>query len=113
VQRLPAGARDEVAGVTLCFLVLLVPDDDRDLDADELLLLLQGQFVCVLLALAIGALRLVRGRHDDPSDVHVSLQLEEQRAILEPWDGIHQIVGRFLERFHYMCTLLFSCVFPS
>jgi hypothetical protein len=29
------------------------------------------------------------------------------------WDGIHQIVSRFLERFHYMCPLLFSCVFPS
>jgi hypothetical protein len=30
-----------------------------------------------------------------------------------PWDGIHQIVSRFLERFRYMCPLLFSCVFPS
>jgi hypothetical protein len=29
------------------------------------------------------------------------------------WDGIHQIVSRFLERFRYMCPLLFSCVFPS
>jgi hypothetical protein len=28
-------------------------------------------------------------------------------------DGIHQIVSRFLERFRYMCPLLFSCVFPS
>jgi hypothetical protein len=28
-------------------------------------------------------------------------------------DGIHQIVSRFLERFCYMCPLLFSCVFPS
>jgi hypothetical protein len=29
------------------------------------------------------------------------------------WDGIHQIVSRFLERFPYMCPLLFSCDFPS
>jgi hypothetical protein len=29
------------------------------------------------------------------------------------WDGIHQIVSRFLEQFRYMCPLLFSCVFPS
>jgi hypothetical protein len=29
------------------------------------------------------------------------------------WDGIHQIVSRFLERFLYMGPLLFSCVFPS
>jgi hypothetical protein len=28
-------------------------------------------------------------------------------------DGIHQIVSRFLERFRYMCPLLFSCVLPS
>jgi hypothetical protein len=28
-------------------------------------------------------------------------------------DGIHQIVSRFLERFRYMCPLLFSCFFPS
>jgi hypothetical protein len=28
-------------------------------------------------------------------------------------DGIHQIVSRFLERFCYLCSLLFSCVFPS
>jgi serine-threonine kinase receptor-associated protein len=28
-------------------------------------------------------------------------------------DGIHQIVSRFLERFCYMCPLLFSGVFPS
>jgi hypothetical protein len=29
------------------------------------------------------------------------------------WDGIHQIVSRFLEQFRYMRPLLFSCVFPS
>jgi hypothetical protein len=29
------------------------------------------------------------------------------------WDGIHQIVSRFVEQFRYMCPLLFSCVFPS
>jgi hypothetical protein len=28
-------------------------------------------------------------------------------------DEIHQIVSRFLERFLYMCPLLFSCVFQS
>jgi hypothetical protein len=28
-------------------------------------------------------------------------------------DGIHQIVSRFLERFRYMCPLLFFWVFPS
>jgi hypothetical protein len=33
--------------------------------------------------------------------------------LLMPWDKIHQIVSRFLERFRYMCPLLFSCVFPS
>jgi hypothetical protein len=33
--------------------------------------------------------------------------------ILSFRDGIHQIVSRFLERFRYMCPLLFSCVFPS
>jgi hypothetical protein len=33
--------------------------------------------------------------------------------MLEIRDGIHQIVSRFLERFQYMCPLLFSCVFPS
>jgi myosin-crossreactive antigen len=32
---------------------------------------------------------------------------------LEAWDGIHQIISRFLERFRFMCPLLFSCVFPS
>jgi hypothetical protein len=28
-------------------------------------------------------------------------------------DGIHKIVSSVLERFRYMCPLLFSCVFPS
>jgi hypothetical protein len=32
---------------------------------------------------------------------------------LKSRDGIHQIVSRFLERFRYMCPLLFSCVFLS
>jgi hypothetical protein len=40
--------------------------------------------------------------------------LEEERADFgAPRDGIHQIVSRFLERFCYMCPLLFFCVFPS
>jgi hypothetical protein len=34
-------------------------------------------------------------------------------SVSSPADGIHQIVGRFLEQFRYMCPLLFSCVFPS
>jgi hypothetical protein len=37
----------------------------------------------------------------------------KQKEEEEAWDGIHQIVSRFLERFRYMCPLLFSCVFPS
>jgi hypothetical protein len=34
-------------------------------------------------------------------------------ADLTARDGIHQIVNRFLERFRYMCPLVFSCVFSS
>jgi choline dehydrogenase-like flavoprotein len=36
-----------------------------------------------------------------------------KNAVVDHRDGIHQIVSRFLERFRYMCHLLFSCVFPS
>jgi hypothetical protein len=35
------------------------------------------------------------------------------RRSIDPRGGIHQIVSRFIERFRYMCPLLFSCVFPS
>jgi hypothetical protein len=35
------------------------------------------------------------------------------KKALDIRDGIHQIVNRFLERFCYMCPLLFSSVFPS
>jgi hypothetical protein len=33
--------------------------------------------------------------------------------IVKFWGGIHQIVSRLLERFRYMCLLLFFCVFPE
>jgi hypothetical protein len=49
---------------------------------------------------------------DDP---HVVINLNRCQDFdqLSHRDGIHQIVSRFLERFRYMCPLLFSCVFPS
>jgi hypothetical protein len=45
--------------------------------------------------------------HPPPMQQLATPQVSEDR------DGIHQIVSRLLERFRYMCPLLFSCVFPS
>jgi hypothetical protein len=52
------------------------------------------------------ALPELRVLHSDDDD-------DEADPAADVWDGIHQIVSRFLERFRYMCPLLFSCVFPS
>jgi hypothetical protein len=57
----------------------------------------------------------LHGRHSLSNGLQVIVRALHVRhdPLLVPWDGIHQIVSRFLERFCYMCPLLFSCVFPS
>jgi hypothetical protein len=70
------------------------------------------KLICCVVFL-ISFLWIVREYHKGRSCVIVCHGLVEFEGARAVWDGIHQIVSRFLEQFCYLCPLLFSCVFPS
>jgi ATP-binding cassette subfamily C (CFTR/MRP) protein 1 len=106
--------RLETIGNLITFAVSIIALTSEDIEPSEI-----GLIITYSLSVTQIMSFMVRATADVENNIVAVERIREytNRETEAEWessrDGIHQIVSRFLERFCYMCPLLFSCVFPS